>query len=263
MPNPIANGNSFQRDSRPRGLDPSHAGYSFPPKRVNVENRYSGAAWPPEPEIPIRKSGFMNFRPFPFSHRALLRAVLPLAVAAAMGCGFDAGGLGNGIAFESKAPAANPSTGNDTGRESGKRLWADSFLGEPAPDLVVEEWLTERPDTGGKFVLIEFWATWCGPCRETIPKLNHFQKVFADDLIVIGVGNESAEDIRNFKEPEIRYSLAIDTRGRTKAEAGVTGIPHAMLIDPDGMVVWEGYPLLEGHELTEETIRGVIAAGRR
>src|SRR4051812_13554317 len=61
-----------------------------------------------------------------------------------------------------------------------KRLWAKSVLNQKAPELVVEKWLTEKPDTKGKFVLIDFWATWCPPCRKAIPELNAFKKKFGD-----------------------------------------------------------------------------------
>src|SRR5690606_7582858 len=59
-----------------------------------------------------------------------------------------------------------------------KKLYADDFRGRKAPQLEVERWLTPEPETKGKVVLIDFWATWCPPCREAIPELNEFQKKF-------------------------------------------------------------------------------------
>ncbi len=139
-----------------------------------------------------------------------------------------------------------------------KKLWARSVLGKKAPDFVVEKWLTAEPDRGGKFVMIDFWATWCGPCRKAIPELNAFQKKFADKLIVIGVSDETEDKVRAFKDPGLEYSSALDPKGRMKKELAVTGIPHVILIDPKGIVRWEGYPLLEGEELTEKAVAEVI-----
>jgi thiol-disulfide isomerase/thioredoxin len=140
-----------------------------------------------------------------------------------------------------------------------KKLWAKSFLGQKAPDLVVEKWLTPQPDTKGKFVLVDFWATWCGPCRAAIPHLNDFQKKFDGKLVVIGISDESEDKVRKLNEPPIRYASAIDQQARMKKAVEVKGIPHCLLIDPDGIVRWEGYPLLGGHELTEKVIEEVIA----
>src|SRR5213076_2255077 len=84
-----------------------------------------------------------------------------------------------------------------------KRLWAKSFLKQKAPPLVVEKWLSKEPDRKGKFVLIDFWATWCGPCRKAIPELNAFQKKFGDKLVVIGVSDEAAEDVKKLAEPKV------------------------------------------------------------
>lgn len=144
-------------------------------------------------------------------------------------------------------------------RAEEKQLWAKSFLGKPAPKFVVEKWLSTEPDRQGKYVLIDFWATWCGPCRRAIPELNQFHKKFGDKLVVIGVSDEPEEKVKAMKDPKIEYFSAIDPQQRMKKELQVTGIPHVILIDPQGIVRWEGFPLLQGHELTEKVIADILA----
>jgi len=140
-----------------------------------------------------------------------------------------------------------------------KKIWAKSFLNQKAPELVVEKWLTKEPDRKGKFVLIDFWATWCGPCRKAIPELNALHKKFGDQLVIIGLSNESEAKVKAMTTPKIDYAVAIDTQGRTKKAVGVTGIPHVLILDPQGIVRWEGFPLLHGHELTEQAVADILA----
>src|SRR5881628_4050637 len=97
-----------------------------------------------------------------------------------------------------------------------KKIWAKSFLNQKAPELVVEKWLTKEPDRKGKFVLIDFWATWCGPCRKAIPELNALHKKFGDKLVVIGVSDEPEDRVKSMATPKIEYASAIDTQGRTR-----------------------------------------------
>lgn len=139
-----------------------------------------------------------------------------------------------------------------------KQLWATSYLNKKAPELQIEKWLSKEPNLDGKFVLVEFWATWCGPCRKAIPKLNTWSKKFEDDLVIIGLSDEKEETVRDMINPVIEYYNAIDTRGLTKREANVKGVPHVMLMTPDRTVIWEGFPLLGGYELTEEKIAELI-----
>lgn len=141
---------------------------------------------------------------------------------------------------------------------NGKKLWAKSILNEKAPKLTVQQWISEKPDLKGKFVLIDFWATWCGPCRAYIPTLNDLQKKYADQLVIIGVSDEPKEKVEAFNNPKITYSEAIDAEGTVKNFLEVKGIPHAILIDPKGIVRWEGFPLLNGFELTETVVKDLI-----
>lgn len=140
----------------------------------------------------------------------------------------------------------------------GKQLWAKSIINQKAPELKVQQWLTDMPDTKGKFILIDFWATWCGPCRKAIPELNALQKEFKNDLIVIGISDEAPEKVKAMETPVIEYYSAIDTQAEMKNQLEIKGIPHVILIDPKGIVRWEGFPLLPGHELTAEAVKKLI-----
>ena len=140
-----------------------------------------------------------------------------------------------------------------------KQLWAKSFINQKAPELIVEKWLGDKPETKGKYVLIDFWATWCAPCKKAIPELNAFQEQFREKLVVIGISDESKSTVRKMKKPRIEYFSAIDTEGRTKNVYEVRGIPHCVIIDPDGIVIWEGWPHLKGYELTTEVIEELIS----
>lgn len=137
-----------------------------------------------------------------------------------------------------------------TNRPPGLRLEsvkAKRFLGTAAPQLVVDKWLTAAPETAGKFILVDFWATWCAECRTAIPKLNGFYEKFGDRLAVIGISDESESAVRLMKAPVLNYSVAIDPKTRMKREVQVTAIPHSMLLDPQGVVRFEGDP----NELSE------------
>jgi len=148
--------------------------------------------------------------------------------------------------------AAGQETNND------KPLWAKSVLNKNAPELIVEEWISNKPKTKGKFILIDFWATWCGPCRMTIPQLNDVQQKFSGKLVVIGISDEPFQTIKNLSEPQIKYSSARDSHRTMYNQLGVSAIPHCLLISPKGTVIWEGAPLLKGHELTEKVIHDLM-----
>lgn len=143
------------------------------------------------------------------------------------------------------------------GQESNneKKLWAKSVINQKAPKLEVQEWVSKKPDTTtGKFTLIDFWATWCGPCRVYIPMLNDFHKKYADRLNVIGISDEPIEKVKAFNNPKINYFEAVDPKKRIYSQLEIKGIPHVIIISPKGTVIWEGFPLLANFELTEKVL---------
>lgn len=123
------------------------------------------------------------------------------------------------------------------------KINARSVRGQPAPRLEIGKWITDPPNAKGKFILLDFWATWCGPCRQSIPELNGFQKDFSDRLAVIGVSDETEDAVRHMTTPGIEYAVAIDPESRMIQELQITAIPHCLLIDPAGIVRFEGNPL--------------------
>jgi len=129
-------------------------------------------------------------------------------------------------------------------------------LGEPAGALEISEWVKgDAVDLaaakGKKVVVVEFWATWCGPCRVSIPHLTQLQKKYENrGVVVVGVSDEDSATVRPFVNQQgdtMNYTVAID-RGRQTSAAymeryGQNGIPHAFVVDKDGRVAWHGHPM--------------------
>jgi cytochrome c biogenesis protein CcmG/thiol:disulfide interchange protein DsbE len=139
---------------------------------------------------------------------------------------------------ESASPAAT-STDDDF---VAPKLYARSVRGQAPPPFAVEKWLTPKPDITGKFVLIDYWATWCGPCRRSIPQLNAFFEKYHNHLVVIGITDETEDAVLKMTDPHIEYAVAIDPQARMMKALAITGIPHCILIDPRGIVRYEGMP---------------------
>jgi cytochrome c biogenesis protein CcmG, thiol:disulfide interchange protein DsbE len=130
-----------------------------------------------------------------------------------------------------------------------------SLIGKPAPAIKGEKWLGEKPALEGKLVLVAFWAPWSIPCRKYIPELDGLQKKFAGKLAVVGVTSESEAEIADMTEPKMGFASVLDPKAQIATSVGVTSIPYVMLVDPKGVVRYQGHPTA----ITEKQVQSILA----
>ena len=146
-------------------------------------------------------------------------------------------------------------------------------VGDPAPKLQVAKWVQGEPVKQfepGKMYVVEFWATWCGPCRESIPHLNALYQKFKDKgVVVIGqdVSEEDDSGVPAFIKKmgtNMTYRVALDDKSQIKEgamnttwmeAAGQNGIPTAFIVNKQGKVVWIGHPMT----MTEKLWTDILA----
>ncbi len=129
------------------------------------------------------------------------------------------------------------------------------FLGEAGQDLTLNEFR-------GQYVLLNFWATWCAPCREEMPSLDALQREFGGErfqVVTVATGRDSPVAIRRFFDsvgvtdlPHYR-----DTSQALARQMGVFGLPVSVLLDMDGTEIAR---LRGGADWSSGSARAIIAA---
>lgn len=119
--------------------------------------------------------------------------------------------------------------------------------GDEAPEIKAAGWLNTDPlkleALRDKIVVVEFWATWCPPCRTSIPHLIKLHDTYKDKgVVVIGLTDEGAADIASFVT-KMKMTYALGTDSSSGNAYGVRGIPTAFIVAPGGKVVWRGHPM--------------------
>lgn len=139
------------------------------------------------------------------------------------------------------------------------------LVGDKAPGLQVEKFVKGAPITSfepGKVYVVEFWATWCGPCVRAFPHLSEMQEKYKDKVTFIGTNiweprgekgytAETFDHVKNFVEKQgdkMAYTVAYD--GATKwmdkqymQSTAQNGIPAAFIVDQAGKIAWLGHPM--------------------
>jgi len=119
--------------------------------------------------------------------------------------------------------------------------WAlDEGAAAPKFDLPGREGAVQLANYQGKVVYVDFWASWCGPCRQSFPWLNEMQaKYGARGLQVVGVNLDAkGDDARKFlADVPARFQVAFDPAGATPRAYGIKGMPSSVLVGPDGKVI--------------------------
>jgi thiol-disulfide isomerase/thioredoxin len=112
-------------------------------------------------------------------------------------------------------------------------------------------------DFRGKVTLINFWATWCGPCRSEIPDLIALQNKYKDQLQIIGISEDEAppEQVKRFvAEMQMNYPVAMTTPEIEKLFPGITALPTTYVVNPEGKVVQKHIGMLPPAQ-TEAEVR--------
>jgi thiol-disulfide isomerase/thioredoxin len=105
-------------------------------------------------------------------------------------------------------------------------------------DLQGQRWTAER--LKGRAVVLNFWATWCPPCKEELPSLQTLHELGGGDPLVLGINvRETATSVRRYLAATgVGFPVVLDPQGELSKRFGVTAYPTTLLIAPDGHIRW-------------------------
>ena len=164
-------------------------------------------------------------------------------------------------------PAQQESSGNSAANDDDDdipKVIRFASKPEPMPPFLVndvEGRVMSTAEWRGKVVIVNFWATWCPPCREEIPEMIELANRYKDRLQIIGISEDddaTPEEVRDFaREQKINYPIAMGSNGISREYGGVPALPTSFIVNTDGRVVVKHVGLYPS-EVYDREIRALL-----
>ena len=129
-------------------------------------------------------------------------------------------------------------------------------VGQPVPDVDLPDSAVAQKlsDLKGKIVYVDFWASWCGPCKQSFPWMNEMQRKYGSkglQIVAINVDAKRTDADKFLAQNSPAFALAFDSKGESPRRFGVKAMPTSALIGADGKVLYvhQGFRLEERAEL--------------
>lgn len=135
-------------------------------------------------------------------------------------------------------------------------------IGDKSPAINITNWIQNQPahkSLDNKFVVIDFWATWCAPCLASMPHMNRLVEEMGkkDNLVFLAMSDERKEKISPIlKRVAFKATIVTDTTQQTQNSFGISSIPDCIVIDDKGSIRWRGNPA----ELTTNIIESILTS---
>lgn len=115
-------------------------------------------------------------------------------------------------------------------------------IGKPAPDFTLNTQSSSLSlqQFQGKIIYLDFWASWCGPCKQSFPWLNQMQSKYAQhglQVIAINLDAKINDAYQFLQQHETQFIVAFDSEGKTPKNYGIKGMPSSVLISREGKVL--------------------------
>lgn len=134
-------------------------------------------------------------------------------------------------------------------------------LGEPAPDFTLvsvrdENEFLRLSDFRGKAVVVNFYASWCGPCRQELPDFEAVSREMAEEVafIAVNVSESRGDALGILEETGVSFPAVLDSDGSVAERYGLRGMPSTYLLDANGVVHKFGPGAVDGETLRSELL---------